>query len=58
MAGQLLSTAEVAERFEVTPETVRRWAEAGRIAGFRDPGGTWRFRREDIDRILERQDAQ
>lgn len=56
-----LDSRAVALIFQVTPETVSRWAETGKLAAFRTPGGRWRFRREDIEALLpstpEPQDA-
>lgn len=48
----LLTVGEVAEEFRLDGETVRRWARSGRIKAVRLPGGQWRFRREDIEKIL------
>lgn len=38
--------------FAVTPTTVKRWAEDGKLPGFRTPGGRWRFHREDVEQLL------
>ena len=48
----LMTTAEVADELRVHQKTVRQWAEAGRIPVITLPGGTLRFRREDVDSIL------
>lgn len=45
----LLTTAQVADRFRVTPSTVARWAKDGKLAVVRTPGGTLRFRPEDVE---------
>ena len=37
------TTAEVAERFRVSQQQVRRWCEQGRLDAERTPGGTWRI---------------
>lgn len=50
---RLLSTADVARRFDVTPSTVSRWVKRGRLAAIKTPGGTLRFRRADIDALLD-----
>ncbi len=46
------STSEVAKYCHVTPDTIRKWAEAGRIKVFKTPGGHRRIRREDLLRFL------
>lgn len=40
---EYLTTAEVARRFRVSQQQVRRWCESGRIQADRTPGGTWRI---------------
>lgn len=47
--AELLTTAQVAERFQVTPSTVARWAKDGKLAVVRTPGGTLRFRPDDVE---------
>jgi excisionase family DNA binding protein len=39
-----------------TGETVRQWARTGRLRAIRSPGGRYKFRREDIDAILDPHD--
>jgi excisionase family DNA binding protein len=48
----LLSVAEVAERFQVTEETVRRWARTGRIPTAGTPGRELRFHPDTIAAII------
>lgn len=50
--SRLLSTAEVARRFQVQPSTVSRWVKNGKLAAVRTPGGTLRFRPADVDAFL------
>lgn len=45
---QSFSTSEVAAYCHVTADTIRKWAEAGRIHVFKTPGGHRRIRREDL----------
>jgi excisionase family DNA binding protein len=52
-----LKPAEVADLFAVSVETVKNWAEDGKLPGFLTPTGRWRFHRADVDRALERQAA-
>jgi excisionase family DNA binding protein len=40
----VLRPMEVAKLFDVTPRTVRRWADAGLLPSFRTVGGQRRFR--------------
>lgn len=48
----LLTTGEVAAALRVTESTVARWARSGRLSVVRLPGGTFRFRRSDVERLL------
>lgn len=47
----LMVTREVAELFRVTPTTVIRWAEKGRITCSRTIGGHRRFPRDEIEEL-------
>lgn len=49
---QSFSTSEVAKYCHVTADTIRKWAEAGRIQVFKTPGGHRRIRRSDLIRFL------
>ena len=42
---------------EVTDETIRRWAEKGRIRHIRLPSGQLRFERQDIEAIRQPTEA-
>lgn len=46
--GPLLTPVEVARLFRVDPETVTRWALAGRIGSLMPPGGHRRFRESEV----------
>ncbi|MCX8066085.1 MAG: response regulator [Candidatus Hydrogenedentes bacterium] len=50
---QSFSTSEVAQFCHVTADTIRKWAEAGKIRVFKTPGGHRRIRREDLIRFLK-----
>ena len=50
---RLLTPAEVAAMLRVDPRTVSRWHRAGRIAGFRTPGGQRRFRESDVRALMQ-----
>jgi excisionase family DNA binding protein len=53
VSQELLTSGDVAELLDVSGETIRRWADAGLIVHIRLPSGHLRFRRADIDDILE-----
>ena len=44
----VLRINQVARTFEVSPDTVRRWADKGILRSHRLPSGERRFRREDV----------
>jgi excisionase family DNA binding protein len=48
----VLTPKQVADIFKVSPDTVAGWAENGKLAFFRTPGGHRRFRREDVEAFL------
>ena len=49
----LLTPAEVAAMFRVATETVRRWANAGKLDSVRNPGGGhYRFRESEVRALL------
>jgi excisionase family DNA binding protein len=51
----LLSTIEVGELAGVGPTAVKRWADRGLLPCVRTAGGHRRFRREEVERFLQRQ---
>jgi excisionase family DNA binding protein len=50
--GDVLGPGQVAELFDVTPHTVRRWADSGMLPSFRTVGGQRRFRWRQIRRAV------
>lgn len=48
---EALTTAQVAERLRVRPDTVRRWIATGKLAAFR-VGSRLRVRAEDADAMV------
>ncbi|MDY5584745.1 MAG: BldC family transcriptional regulator [Arcanobacterium sp.] len=50
--SELMTPSEVAELFRVDPKTVARWANDGKIPTLRTLGGHRRFRRADIEKLL------
>lgn len=51
--GEWLSLGPASRRLGVDPDTLRRWADGGRVAAFTTPGGHRRFERRTIDRLAE-----
>ena len=45
--------SEASKVLGVHPATVRQWADEGKLATFRTPGGHRRFARTDIERLLQ-----
>lgn len=54
--GEILTIDEVAAYLKVGKRTVYRLAAARRIPAFK-VGGTWRFRRQEIDLWIKKQTA-
>jgi excisionase family DNA binding protein len=50
--AQHLRTREVAQRLDVTEETIRDWIASGKLPAVKI-GKSWRIRSEDVDRILQ-----
>jgi excisionase family DNA binding protein len=48
-----LALGPAARMLGVDPDTLRRWADEGRIEAFTTPGGHRRFDRRDIERLCE-----
>ncbi len=55
--GEILTLDEVAAYLKAGKKTVYRLAQQGQIPGFK-LGGTWRFRRTELDRWITAQIAQ
>ncbi len=56
--AQPLTPKQVAERFGVTVSAVADWANTGKLAYFRTPGGHRRFRVEDVESFIASFDPQ
>ncbi len=54
MTDEILTLKEVAEYLKLAEKTAYRLAAEGKLPGFK-VGGSWRFKREDIDRWIEEQ---
>jgi excisionase family DNA binding protein len=49
----LLTPAEVAAMFRVSPKTVTRWARAGKLTAMRTLGGHRRFHAAEVRQLLQ-----
>lgn len=50
--GEWLSLGEAARRLGVDPDTLRRWADSGKVEVFHTPGGHRRFPRAAIEALI------
>lgn len=50
----LLTAQEVAAELQVSSETVRRWARAGKLDVVTLPSGRMKFRAEDVAALTDR----
>lgn len=52
MQTDYLTVAEVADRYRVHPDTIRDWANTGKLPSLRTPGGKqMRFSRAALDKL-------
>lgn len=54
MNDEILTLKEVAEYLKLAEKTTYRLAQKGQLPGFK-VGGSWRFKREDIENWIEQQ---
>ena len=54
MTDEILTLKEVAEYLKLAEKTAYRLAADGKLPGFK-VGGSWRFKREDVQRWIEEQ---
>lgn len=54
---KLLTATQVAEKLQVSPETVTDWAKNGKIDFIELPSGRYRYREETVTAILAGQKA-
>jgi excisionase family DNA binding protein len=57
MNDEILTLKEVAVYLKLAEKTAYKLAAAGKLPGFK-VGGSWRFKREDIDRWIEEQKTE
>jgi excisionase family DNA binding protein len=48
----LVVTREIAEAYRITESTVHRWRRQGKLPFIRLPGKGYRYRRDDVFRVL------
>lgn len=53
MEDQILTLREVAAYLKLAEKTAYRLASEGKLPGFK-VGGSWRFKREDLDAWIEK----
>jgi excisionase family DNA binding protein len=53
MPDELLTVAQVAQRWRVSIRTVQRYVADGKVKAVRLPGGQYRIRQEDADAALD-----
>ena len=49
-----LSVRDAADRLDVSTETIKRWARAGRVDARKNTAGNWVFNTADIDAMRDR----
>ena len=54
MNDEILTLKEIAAHLKLAEKTAYKLAAAGKLPGFK-VGGSWRFKREDIERWIEEQ---
>ncbi len=57
MESDILTIKEVAEYLKIKEKTAYKLAAEGKLPGFK-AGGSWRFRRSEIEKWIERQERQ
>ena len=50
---ELMTTHEVANHLSVSPKTVRRWADSGKLSHIKTLGGHTRFHADDVQKKTE-----
>jgi len=56
MADEILTLKEVAKYLKLAEKTAYRLAAEGKLPGFK-VGGSWRFKREDVEHWISAQKA-
>jgi len=56
MSDEILTVKEVADYLKLAEKTAYRLAAEGKLPGFK-VGGSWRFKKEDLQQWIEQQKA-
>lgn len=54
----ILEIGETARMLEISIETLRVWADEGKIKHFKTTGGRRMFQRRDVERFMKSRDEQ
>ena len=55
---RFLTVQQAAEQLLVEAKSVRRWLKAGKLKGYRLPGGDWRIDHDDLESMLQAPDGK
>lgn len=55
---ETLTTGEVARAFSVDPKTVWKWHKEGKLSSVNTPGGSRRFHRHEVEKLLNPQEPK
>lgn len=55
---RFLTVQQAAEQLLVEAKSVRRWLKAGKLKGYRLPGGDWRIDHDDLESMLLAPDGE
>ena len=55
---RFLTVQQAAEQLLVEAKSVRRWIKAGKLKGYRLPGGDWRIDHDDLESMLHAPDGE
>lgn len=58
MLDNYLSTKEAAERYNISPVTVRKWLTEGRLKGKKVGPKLWRVSEEELERYINGKGGQ
>ena len=53
MNKEYLTTFEAAKLLSVTPDAVLKWIKSGKLLAYRTPGGHYRIKRSNIEKLLQ-----
>ena len=56
MKPAIYNTSQVAKLFDVSVETIHRWAKQGKIPGKKVGGKVWFFREKDILGVFDKKE--